>query len=267
VLPADGRVCVGTAGGLATFGSDDQWTLDEPTGDVRALCTSDAGDQDRGVWILTWPGRVRRWREPPAGSRPRPPGPPLALAMDGDGRPHIVTERALWRLDADRPHQVAGPPPAPARCLAQLRDGTWWLGTTDGAGLLNPGAERWELAGEPTGPVQAEITALLVQGDILWGGAANGLWAREYDAWTRHGPASPADPWQILARASSSEPARLWLARSGGVVSYDVGTRRASEPWTPFNSGLPGRRVTALLEHHIVLWVVTRTGFGRMALL
>lgn len=277
--PTAGQVCVGTAGGLAVFGAGDDGTLDTfdaSTGDVQGLCapaaepavaSADAGAAPGpGPWLATWPGRVRPWRDPAHQAPPRPPGPVLALALDREGRPHALTSRGLWRLDADRPRPVGGPPPSDARCLAELPDDGWWVGTATGAYVLDRGDQRWRLAGEPTGPLQAPIADLLVRGDTLWVGAVTGLWARRHDAWMRHGPPPPADPWEILALAPASRPGALWLARTDGIVLYDPAEGRTSEPVTPATSGLPGRRVVALLEQDDALWVVTRTGVGRWSL-
>jgi ligand-binding sensor domain-containing protein len=271
-IGSDNRVAIGTAGGLFTCGRESDYGLGPQGRDIRALCP--IGNE--ALWVLAWPGGVERWTGGGwADFRPQqPPGFPLALAVGQDGSPYVVTGRSLWRLGAGEPVEVAGPPPAPARCLAQAPEGSWWLGTTRGVYRLAGGG--WELAGQQQGPLQAEVHALAVIEATLWAATDAGLWAWHQDfpprpagqppGWQPHaGSGAGADP-RVLALAPAAGSGNLWLARDDGVVRYDPSTGTLSPPYTVINSGLAGRRVTALAECAGALWIATQAGVSRLKL-
>jgi ligand-binding sensor domain-containing protein len=259
--PGDGRVFVGTAGGLVTFRPGGDWALAREAGDVRQLAA--AGGH---LYLLAWPRGVGRLSDPGqveflAG---QPPGVPLALAPGRDGRPHVLTTRGLWRLEDDGRWQVRGGPEVQALCLAEAADGAWWLGTSRGVYRLVEGS--WELAGEQPGPLQAAVAGLVVLGDTLWAATESGLWARRGGAWVAHQTAPGRDPYPVQALAPAAGAAALWLAGPDGVVRFDPAGGAAAARYTVADSGLAGRRVTGLAEAAGALWVVTHSGISRLTL-
>jgi ligand-binding sensor domain-containing protein len=253
----DGRVWVGTAGGLLTFGPGREWSLDLEEVDVRAVCPA----ADGTLWVLAWPaGVVCR----PAGGGPffdrlALAGLPVALALGQDGNPYAVTEGGLWQLSPGPPRAVEREVPAFARCLAQTPDRTWWLGTAQGVYQLAPGA-GWRLAGERRGPTQAEVHALAVINGALWAATAAGLWERRGGGWLPHATDTPGNLPAVWALAPAGTAEKLWVGRADGVVRYDIRDCRVELIYTPPESGLAGRRATALVESAGALWVVTEAG-------
>jgi ligand-binding sensor domain-containing protein len=251
-------VLVGTAQGLVRFGPGAEPSLDRNAGDVLCLCGDYLLARPRGVGRIDRSGRV-------AFVAKQPPGLPLTMALDLEGALHILTTQGLSRLRIDD-YQEIGTPGVDdqARCLVQTLDRTWWLGTTRGLFRL---AERgWELAGEQPGPTLAEVHGLAVAGENLWAATEEGLWMRQDGGWIRHAPypSNPAAP--VRAIAAAGDPGVLWLAGLEGVIRYDPAAGASDAAYTPANSGLAGRRVTALLESAGTLWVVTQSGISRLAL-
>ena len=214
-IGSDGRVAVGTAGGLLTCDREGGCRLETHAGDIRALCSIGNGT----LWVLAWPRGVERLT---GGGRvvfrpPQPPGLPLAMGVGQDGSPYVVTGRALWRLEAGEPVEVAGTPPAPACCLAQASDGIWWVGTMQG--IYRLAGAGWELAGQQPGPLQAEVHALAVIDGTLWAATAAGLWAwHGPEVWYPHVLASPGEGRRVRALAPAGCFGDLWLARDDGVA-------------------------------------------------
>jgi ligand-binding sensor domain-containing protein len=264
---ADGdRVWIGMADGLVAFGPGIEWSLDARAhgSDVRALAISAANGGT--LWMLTWPYGIDCIL--PAshqGPSVRPPsGLPLALAVGQDGWPVVATGRALWRMAADDLQQLSAAMPPTARCLAQAADGIWWLGTAQGAYQLLGGG--WNLAGEQPGPVQAAVHALAVVQGRLWAATEAGLYVRQANGWILHGAGPQNQPFVVRALAAAVVAGELWLAREDGVVRYDPTTRAVRAQYTPADSGLASRRVTALVESAGALWIVTQAGISRLAL-
>jgi ligand-binding sensor domain-containing protein len=253
----DHRVWIGTASGLVAFQTNDEWFLHSNVGDVRALAASGS------LWLLAWPQGIGCAIGPETldfrGSPP--PGLPTALAVSQDGRLHAITRNALWRLDADW-MPISSIVPATARCLAQTPDGTWWLGTTQGAYRLIAATGTWELAGEQPGPLLSEFYMLAIVQDVLWAATDIGLWARQGNEWIAHGEAR-----SVWALAAADNSGAIWLAREDGILRYNPATRAIEQgPYTPINSGLASRRVVALVESAGLLWIVTQAGISRFEL-
>ncbi|MCP4589481.1 MAG: hypothetical protein GY842_01925 [bacterium] len=257
------QVWIGTADGLIAFDPEDPWTLHAKGTDVRAL-----GLTPTEIWLLSWPYGVQQFTPNRFNRRlSQLPGLPTALAVGKTGDLHAVTGRALWYLGADEPPEISAGLPAPARHLVQTPDETWWLGTTRGVYRLVDGV--WELAGEQPGPLQAGVYALAAIHDTLWAATEAGLWAWYENRWDLHADlyamGRPESPHVVSALAPAGDASALWLARRDGVVRYDPTVRTTSAVYTPANSGLVSRRVTALLENSGFLWIVTRAGISRLA--
>jgi ligand-binding sensor domain-containing protein len=125
---------------------------------------------------------------------------------------------------------------------------------------------EWEFAGEPDGPLGAEVHGLAVIGGALWVAAEGGLWSRREGRWQRHPRAEGGRPPAVRALAPAAAPGRLWLAYADGVVLRDVERGAEGARHTPLNSGLAGYRVRALVESAGKLWVVTECGVSRLDL-
>jgi hypothetical protein len=266
VVPSpDGRTLVGTAGGLVDF-KQDQWSLDPGAGDVRGLCVARGTEVgEASVYLLTWPGGVA-CRNSGGGSLqvlPQPEGVALALATGQDGRPYLLTTRALWGLEGGGWRAVGeGTDLAPCS-LAQAPDERWWLGTPRGVFRLG-GDGRWELAGEQPGPLGAEVHSLALVRGALWAGTAVGLWERVGDGWSAHPP--EATEAVVRALAAAGDQGALWVAWEDRLTRYDPRTGKAEVVHTPAGSGLGSVRVTGLGEGGGFLWVATRSGVSRLHL-
>jgi ligand-binding sensor domain-containing protein len=260
---AEGGIWVGTVAGLLGFDAADAWSLDLEGLDVRALCAASDGT----LWMIAWKDGVLHG---PATGRPefqraKLEGLPVALAQGQDGHPYGVTERGLWELSLDRPRAVERDVPPLARCLAWGPDQVWWLGTARGAYMLATG-EGWKLAGEQPGPVQTAIHALTVIGETLWVATGAGLWARRGNAWVPHAAAVDGRPVSVGAVAPAGGTGKIWLARADGIVRYNPATDRVDARLTTARSGLPSRRVSALIEAGGSLWIATQAGISQLRL-
>ena len=245
----DGVVLAGTGEGLARFAAEHDVALDRSFGDVRSLAL--AGGR---AWALSWPGGLRRvdapeWSRAPAGA--------FALATGADA-PHVLAGHRLLRFNGDAWSGVAPPLPHAPRCATRVADGTWWVGTTAGTYSLDHG--EWRLAGAAEGPLGAEVHALHEIGHDLWLATSRGLYQRTSEGWRRHidGP--------VRALTPASRAGCVWVAVAGGVVRYDVTGASPGAVETPLTSGLPSRRVTAMLDAGGALWVTTAAGIGRRQL-
>lgn len=265
VPQGDGRrVWVGTAGGLAGGGRDDQLTFQPERGDVWAMCLADgatgAGVRRRGFCALAWP------RQLVLSGRPTPAvkGLPLAVAQGLDGFAYVLTSEGLWLLAANV-ISIGGRPPERASWLAQTADGDWWAGTACGVFRLLQG--EWVLSGEQPGPGSAEVFHVAAAGDALWAATESGLWARRGAAWESHRAAEMAGGLHRRVDAVAvAGDGSLWLARADGVLRYDPKAKRIERLYTPANSGLVSSRINSLLEHEGFLWVFTEGGVSRLEL-
>jgi ligand-binding sensor domain-containing protein len=261
------RVWVGTAGGLAGVGGDDQLTFMPERGDVWAMClaggaTGAVGGRRREFCALAWP------RQLVLSGRPTPTvkGLPLGVAEGLDGFAYVLTTEGLWLLAANV-ISVGGRPPERSNRLAQTSDGDWWAGTACGVYRLLQ--SEWVLSGEQPGPGSAEVFHVAAAGDALWAATDGGLWARRGGAWESHGAAEQAGGLRrrVHAVAAAGDGSgSLWLARADGVLRYDPNARRIERLYTPANSGLVSSRVNSLLEHEGFLWVFTEGGVSRLEL-
>lgn len=253
-----GTVWAGTAGGTIAFGPGDEWSW-SAGGDVRALAAGPPGQ--KLPWKLVWPRGISAGSgDGEAQSPAQPPDLPLAFALGQDGQPYTLTARGLWQL-GDGPPQAWGPAPlAPARCLAQGPGGQWWMGTVRGVYRLVDG--QWELAGEQPGPVEAGVHALATSGGTLWAATEAGLWARHALGWHEHS----VDSQLVRAIAPAGDTGQLWVAWEDGIVCYDPTTGKVKQSYTPANSGLSSRRVTAMVQDGGCLWIVTEAGTNRLNL-
>lgn len=265
----DGRVWVGTAGGLLAFSPDDSWKLYDESGDIRALGLSGretSSEVQRTLWALAWPHGIRRW----IGSGlvdshdHQPANLITAFTLGQDGSPYFLAGHALWRISDNGLEEVTRSIPSEARCLVQTPDEQWWLGTARGVYRLVSG--KWELAGDQPGPLQAGIRALAVAHGYLWAATETGLWQRRHEQWERYDILPDDKLCDVRALAPARDDGALWLAREDSVARYDPAIRKLSLEYTRANSGLASCRVTALAEIGGTLWIVTQGGISRLKL-
>jgi hypothetical protein len=294
LAPGEG-ILAGTVDGLVRFGPQDSWKIESRCGDVRALAAA-SRQHTRGegvVSVLAWPHGVGRYRLGGAVDFriAQPPSLPLTIAVGRDAVTYVITGRALWRLEDAGPVELSGPPPALPRCLLQTPDGKWWLGTNSGVFRLSAG--EWTLMGDQPGPLRAEVYALTAVGESLWAGTEAGLWAWQSPEtapvtlpvtrrgtvkpvplhplgtvrqWRRHAESAGEASARVTALGTAGEAGCLWLAKDEGVCRYDPLLGKLDAPFTPLNSGLASRRVTALVQTENTLWIVTEAGISRLVL-
>lgn len=265
---SNGRVWVGTAGGLVAFGAKNDWTICAKNNDVRSLIAISSGEDStasESIWMLAWPQGIAQLIPPTRLNFPKLqlPGLPTLLSLGNDKSPYILTGRALWQLETGKLKEIAKAAPALPRCLLQTPDAVWWLGTV--RGLYRLSADRWDFVGAQPGPLQAEIYALVVADNILWVASETGLWERRGDKWIAHN-SEQTDASHAVWALAAGRSQTLWLASERGICRYDPKTRTYSATYTPFNSGLSSRRVAALLETSGFLWIVTQVGISRLTL-
>lgn len=256
---SDGRVWIGTGGGLVICEDADKWSVDATRGDVRALCVADYDPADvrcETVWMLSWPdGIICQGQRVPV-----PAGVPISLARGRHGAAYALTSKGIWRL-GNQIKQVAEAPPLAPHCCAQTADGHWWVGTLQGVYEYTKG--KWRRASAAPGPRLAEVNALAIVHKQLWAATENGLFVRAGDGWIEH---NDHDLSFVRVLAAAGDREKLWLALADGIVRYDPVNRTIDKPYTTFEHGLASRRVTAMVESGGNLWIATEAGISRLKL-
>jgi ligand-binding sensor domain-containing protein len=256
VMDGQGTLWIGTPKGLsyAAASGDAGIALDE---EVFCLAT---GPKDE-VWAGTRSGLyILRG----AGSSQQVFDQPVArLVFDAQGILWICTQDgrigpldgAEWRPKAS----VAELATAPPRDMLVSADGSVWLGTANGLGVLSvEGSFAWADPEEHLLQEDARALALGPDG-VLWIGTANGL-ARQPAAggWVRLTPTSTegglrsTEIWDLHMTPEGT----LWIATSAGISM-----RTPKADWFYFD--LPGAR-TIWPESSEVIWVGTRGGLYRL---
>lgn len=261
----DGRIWIGTAGGLVAFSADDSWTLYDESSNIRTLGLSGL-DAQKMLWILAWPHGIHSWASSgllvPCNHQPT--GQTTDFHVGRDGNLYILAGHSLWRLSGGELQVITRFVPDGARSLVETPDERWWLGTTRGVYQLTSGG--WELVGDQPGPLQSGVRALVVAHGYLWASTETGLWKRHHEQWTRYDVAPNEDLSDVRTLAPAGGDGALWLAREDRITRYDPATRKQSEQFTCRNSGLGSCRVTALAEIEDTLWIVTQSGISRFKL-
>jgi signal transduction histidine kinase len=183
-----------------------------------------------------------------------------------------VWDRASGRIDGFRPDakDQRALSSGVVTSLAQMRDGTVWVGTADGLHRFDAASRRFDRFGGQSGLPDVYIRRLLVGIDAtLWIGTDAGLARRSVGAAPIEAlTTADGTPLRIdinaLVQASDG---RLWAGSSVGLFTVDPGTSRlrqlalhAPDSATPIAAGIVG----LLLDRGGQLWADTPNGLHRV---
>jgi len=206
------------------------WGFDSPTrwihclapdgqGGVWAVMSHEGDLASRDVWHLV--GDTWQWWEVSKGRDP------TAIALDGQGRPHVVHDGILVRLDGDDWRQVDLGEESVLHATG-APDGSVWVGTSEEAMVLRDGrvAER---IGKAQGPSTSLRTGLPVKGVRGFAFGADGeVWflhpvavsCRTASGWRYYSPGCwvPGDHASAIAVAADGT---AWIAGALGVARIE----------------------------------------------
>jgi YYY domain-containing protein len=199
-----------------------------------------------------------------------------SVAVDGEGGTVVLRDGTLLGLDLlGRPTASLADPPCAVTSVAR-RDGTLWVGCTDG-GVWRAARQNWRRMGSVDG------TAHVTAGRDLWAWGDGGLW-RSAGArrWTRvarypvtaaaaRGPAvAVSDGERVWLQQGSGRrpvgdplPGVRWLAWQGSVLwaLTDDGLYRSGGGMLPWRQGMRDlERVSAVAGSEDRLWLVMDDG-------
>jgi signal transduction histidine kinase/ligand-binding sensor domain-containing protein/CheY-like chemotaxis protein/HPt (histidine-containing phosphotransfer) domain-containing protein len=252
----DGYLWVGTRIGLVRFDGV-RFTLMDIGGSVESLAVEPAGR----VWAGFGDGRLDAWKNGRLRQvRERRPGDNVqALLADGQGTLWAGTLRGLERWRDGRRETVPLPGCA-ADCLvtalAQGRDGSLWIGTTD-RGIVHLGAGNPEAFRARDGLPDDRIRALTVTADgTLWVGTESGLGRLRAGSWTTFSPADGL-PSAVVYALLEDRNGNLWVGTRRGLSRFRQGLFESLPP----GDDLSSYGVRSLFEDaEGSLWVGTHTG-------
>ncbi|MBN8481165.1 MAG: diguanylate cyclase [Xanthomonadales bacterium] len=227
---ADGAIWIGHAVGVDRWVEGRMEHIDlaargHPASSVLALAKANGG----GVWLGTYDQGV--------------------LRIGGSDDPRLPTR--LDRRDGLQANHV--------RAIAQTRDGTLWIGTSEGLAAWKDGAMR--RFGRAEG-LPSDYTRLLHEGrdGTLWIGTTTGIAALATDGGLRAWSSESGFPAEGVFDVLDDEDGTLWIATDHGIVRMRDGR------FTRYDnaSGLPSESVFRVLDDGLgTLWMSSNRGlFG-----
>jgi ligand-binding sensor domain-containing protein len=265
----DGRVWIGTSGGLFVGEPDGTWSFDSEPGDVRSVMVATRKSGDDAVWVLGWPTGVSRITMPGRVQEPiaLPAGLPRALVRGHDWRPFAWVGDAVWRLDGERPKVEALRVPAHTRILIPAPPESWYAGTDRGLFRYTPIDGIWAL--EPAFGI-SNISALAHIAVWSFAGTNGAFWMHDARGWRKlplqHDGRKWTEPVTALAGAHTRLSDSIWLACGGRVARCSTEDGTVIEVYDRFDSGVCGDTITAIVETQGILWVASRAGIARHVL-
>ncbi len=258
VEDASGLLWVGTRQGILLYESG-QLRRPAEAGDLAEARISAMAVDGKSVWISSSLGLVRA---PASGKGPwrrytpqdgLPEGGTESVAVDAAGGVWVGTTQGLARVFGEKVELVPLPqgPPTRSLTLKVTRDGTLWLGTSNGLFFLREG--RFTAYGPEQGMPRVEVTELLEDRDgNLWVGTTRGLLRRNaagFAAFTR--PKELADI--RVGSLLEDREGRLWVGLFGAGLH-----RLSNGPFLPFGEpegSTLGSSTIVLETHDGALWL------------
>lgn len=265
----EGRVWIGTSGGLFVGEPDGTWAFDAELGDVRSAIFARRKYRDDAVWVLGWPTGVTRITMPGRVQEPirLPPGLPRALVKDTGALPFVWIGDALWRLEGERPEIEAVGVPAHTRFIIPAPPDGWFAGTDRGLFHYSRVDRQWTL--EPAFGISA-ITSLAHIAVWSFAGTNGAFWMLDSRGWRklplRHNGEEWTEPVTALASLLRRQHDSIWVACGGRVARCSIEEGTVLEVYDRFDSGICGDTITAIVEKTGILWIVSRAGIARHVL-
>ena len=267
-LDVEGRVWIGTRGGLTIYEEDEITILKAtqsplPDNRVTALELDPAGR----MWVGTVAGvsvvEDGNWITYTAVQMGVPSAEVLALAADPEGGMWVGTRSgvAMWdgsTWQAFSPRE-AGLTSDTVLALALDEVGRVWLGTDRGLAVLDLGDEMspWisytaTSSSLPSNGVQALEPS--PRGGIWIGTGGGGLCLFEREDWTCYRAGTSGLPWNTVNALAVDGQQRIWVATErpteigGAVTVLNLSDGPEWRTYTPRNSGLSSGQVNAILQ-------------------
>ena len=256
-MDGQGTLWLGTPAGLSYAESSGRVGIAMMDEEVLCLAASSKGEvwagTRSGVYALRTDGPCERLFDQPVAT----------LALDTEGTLWACTQDGqIGRLQGTEwqpTARVAALATAPPRDMLLCADGSIWLGTASGLGILSAdGSFSWPDPEEQF--LRGDIRALARGPDgVIWVGSASGLARRSNSGgWVRLTPTSTdgglrsTEIWDLLMDAEGT----LWIATAAGISA-----RTAKTDWSYYD--LPGVRAIWPGSAGEV-WAGTRGGLYRM---
>ena len=266
-LDADGRVLLGSPGGLLIHDRNGWQTIDRRNG-LRGVIYSAFEDRQHSMWIgmagrglVRWRG-YREWESYSAESGLESDI-VYAILPQADGSLWVATEGGLVRGTPQKSgfswKKVPGLDTMPVHSLQMTSTGDLWVGTeTRGAARYNPRTGSVEWFGAPQGLTgKAPYTLLLDREQNLWAATEVGLFVAKppYLSFSRIADVPPARIWTVAQGSDGT----IWAGGSGGLFAMVSGRWNN---WTKAD-GLSNQAVISLgAGAHGEMWIGYRFGGG-----
>ncbi len=267
-LDAEGRIWIGTRGGVTIY-EEDEATVLEAAGSsvlnnqVTALELDAAGR----MWVGTEAG-VRvvedgEWATYTATEMGLPAAGVRALAAGRNGHMWVGTRTGAamwdgheWRVFSTR---EAGLVTETVLALALDEVGRVWMGTERGLAVLNPSAEATSWISYTTLSSDLPSNGIRAleadpRGGVWIGTGGGGLCLLHRGEWTCYRAGSSDLPWNTVTALAIDDRQRVWVATErpaeigGAVAVLDREDGLEWRTYTPHNSGLASGQVNAILQ-------------------
>ena len=183
VADDDGRVWIGTSGGLFVGEPDGKWSFDSEAGDVRSILSAYMKGE-RSLWVLGWPTGISRITMPGrvAESVALPAGLPRGLVRGHEWRPIAWVGDALWHLDRDPIEIEAFGLPVHTRVVVSAPHQSWYAATDRGLFRYGIVDHQWTL--EPELGI-SPVTALAQMLVGMFAGTNGAFWLLDTGGWRK----------------------------------------------------------------------------------
>jgi signal transduction histidine kinase/ligand-binding sensor domain-containing protein/CheY-like chemotaxis protein len=258
VVDASGLLWVGTRRG-AYFYESGQLRRPAEIGELAEAYVWSLAVDSKSIWMSTSKGLARA---PVSGKGPwrryttqdgMPEGGSRVVTPDGAGGAWVGTRQGLARVSGDKVEMIPLPDGVPHRILAlkTTRDGTLWVGTSEGLLSLREGLFTTHL---PTQGLPAvEVTKLLEDRDgNLWVGTERGLLRHNAAGFSAFSAPKDLVEGKVSCLLEDQE-GRLWVGLWGAGLH-----RLSNGPFVPFGEpeGFTLGSATMVLESHDgTLWL------------